>query len=181
MDTTRERLRAGFRWVGDRSGYGRYSDVTGWWADAATLDALGPELAGLFADSGPTVVLGPQSRGTLLGALVARSIGVGLVEVRKDPGRACDSDAWREATTRPDYRDRHLRLGVRRDLLRSGDRVLFVDDWVATGGQVEACHRLVQASGAHWIGAAVIVDALPDPRLRRDLEIRGLVRVRDLS
>jgi adenine phosphoribosyltransferase len=58
----------------------------------------------------------------MLGALVAMELGVGLIEVRKDPERQqlADSDAWVSQTTRPDYLDRQLSLGIRRGLLRSG-------------------------------------------------------------
>jgi adenine phosphoribosyltransferase len=65
-------------------------------------------------------------------------------------------------------------------LLKSGDSVLFVDDWVATGAQAEACRSLVEMSGAKWCGAAVIVDGLEEPSLRRVLRVRGLLNIRDL-
>ncbi|MGI4895932.1 MAG: hypothetical protein ACRYF3_12545, partial [Janthinobacterium lividum] len=71
-------------------------------------------------------------------------------------------------------------LGFRRDLLRSGDRVLFVDDWVATGGQVLTVRALVQDAGASWVGASVVVDALEDSRARRSLNLTSLLRVREL-
>ncbi|MGN7970099.1 phosphoribosyltransferase family protein [Microbacterium sp. 22296] len=156
------------------------ADVTGWWRDAGIIARIGPSLAELFADDVPTVVMGPQSRGSLLGVLVANALGVGFAEVRKDPPRVVDSDAWWETTTGPDYRDRHLSLGVRRALLQAGDRVLFVDDWVDTGAQLEACRRIVDLSGASWVGAAVVVDALQRPDLRRRARVRSLLHVREL-
>ena len=125
--------------------------------------------------------MGTQSRGSLLGVLVARSLGVGFAEVRKDPGRGADSDAWWETSTTPDYRDEQLRLGLRRSLLQSGDRVLFIDDWIATGAQADACKDLVEMSGAHWIGAAVVVDGLERSDLRLSLRLRSLLHIRDLS
>lgn len=85
----------------------------------------------------------------LLGALVARELGVGLVEVRKNP--------------------------------RAGDRVVLVDDWIATGGQALGAQRLVDESGATWLGAAVIVDALTEHQTRRALELRSLLHERDLG
>jgi adenine phosphoribosyltransferase len=174
------RLRAEFRWLGDRTDDGVRADLTGWWRDADVLRELGPALAGLFPDTAPTLVLAPQSRGPLVGSLVAVHLEVGLVEVRKNPGPAADSDAWRTATTPPDYRDRHLRLGFRRDLIKAGDRVLFVDDWIASGSQALTAHRLVSDSGAAWIGAAVIVDGVETPAYRRRLNVKGLVHIRDL-
>jgi adenine phosphoribosyltransferase len=154
--------------------------VTRWWRDADTLDELGPGLARLFSDAAPSVVMGTESRGSLLGVLTAQHLHVGFAEVRKNPGRAADSDAWWETVAGPDYQDRNLHLGVRRTLLKAGDRVLFVDDWIATGTQAEACHRLVEMSGASWVGAAVVVDGLERTSLRRALTLRSLLSVRDL-
>lgn len=176
----RDHLRSTFRWLGDRTDPDSRADVTGWWRDAATIDQIGNALAGLFSDHSPSVVMGTQSRGSMLGVLTARSLGVGFAEVRKQPGRAADSDGWWSASTAPDYRDTHLELGLRRSLLRSGDRVLFVDDWIATGAQAYACRELVEMSGAHWIGAAVIVDGLERPQLRRTLTVRSLIHIREL-
>ena len=134
-DDLRDRLSASFTWRGDRTDPDLRADVTRWWRDGSILAELGPALAGLFPSAEPTVVMGPQSRGSLLGVLTAVSLGVGFAEVRKDPEHAADSDSWWEVSTGPDYQDRSLRLGLRRSLLRSGDRVLFVDDWIATGTQ----------------------------------------------
>ena len=177
----REALLRHYRETGDRTDRLRWADVTGWWRDADVLGRLGPALAELFADAQPTVVLGTPSRGTLLGALVAAHLGVGLVEVRKNDGPAADSDGWFERTTPPDYRDRHLTLGFPRQLLHAGEQVLFVDDWIDTGGQALGARGLVADAGGHWLGAAVIVDGLADPRLRRDLVVRSLLRDRELT
>jgi adenine phosphoribosyltransferase len=176
----RDRLRQSFRWLGDRTDPDFRADVTGWWRNPDMLSSLGSGLAQLFADAVPTVVLGTESRGSLLGVLTAQHLGIGFAEVRKDPGRAADSDAWWETSTGPDYRDRSLRLGLRRSLLEAGDKVLFVDDWIATGAQAEACHALVKMSGASWIGAAVVVDGLERTALRRTLQVRSLLSVREL-
>ena len=173
-------LRAAFRWRRDRTDDHDYADPTSWWADPNILIRLGPALATLFADPLPTVVLGLQSRGSLLGALVAVHLQVGLVEVRKDPHPSTDSDRWLMTRTPPDYRDRTLELGLRRAHLGAGDRALLVDDWVETGGQAIAVRALVQEAGAGWCGAAVVVDGLRDSRLRRDLQIRSLLHLRDL-
>ena len=174
------RLVSAFAWRGDRIDESLRADVTGWWRDPELLRDLGAALAGLFADERPTVVLGLPSRGVLLGALVARDLGVGLIEARKDPRPAADSDQWLMETTPPDYRDLQLELGFRRALLRPSDRVLLVDDWVATGGQALGAQRLVAAAGATWLGAAVIVDALVEHRIRRALGVRSLLHDREL-
>ena len=176
----RDDLIRAFRWRGDRTDPSYSADPTEWWADATIIQRVGPALADLFREERPTVVLGPQSRGALLGALVAVHLGVGLVEIRKDPRPSADSDPWLTARTPPDYRDRNLLLGARRDHLFNGHRVLLVDDWIQTGGQALGARSIVEQAGATWCGAAVVVDGLSDSRLRRDLEVKALLNVRDL-
>ncbi|WP_051084830.1 phosphoribosyltransferase family protein [Kribbella catacumbae] len=175
----RRRLRGAFRWRWDRGDWRGSADLTGWWRDGELLGELGPALAGLY-DEEPTVVLGPVSRGSLVGALTAASLGVGFVEVRKNGGPANDSDRWVLRTTGPDYRDRHVVFGFRRGLVNAGDRVLMVDDWADTGATARVVRQLTDDCGAQWIGAAVIVDGLMDPRLRHDLPVRALLDVRTL-
>lgn len=130
----RQRLRSQFRSVYDPDRDVDEADVTGWWRDPDLIARLGPELGRLAGDTDPEVVLAPQSRGTLLGALVAQHLGVGLIELRKEPWPSADVDTWLIARTPPDYQDRNLALGIRANLLTPGTRVLFVDDWVDTGG-----------------------------------------------
>lgn len=169
-----------FRWRGDRTDDWYRADPTGWWADSTIIERLGPALADLSSEEAPTVVLGTESRGAILGALVATHLGVGLVEVRKDPSPSADSDRWFVARTPPDYRDMNLLLGARKDHLRAGQRALFVDDWIDSGGQAEGARAIVEQAGATWCGAAVIVDGLSDSRLRRDLGVRALLNIREL-
>lgn len=126
------------------------------------------------------MILGLQSRGCLLGVLVAQHLGLGFVEIRKNPVHAADSDQLWQRTTPPDYQDRHLSLGFRRDLVRSGDRVLLIDDWIASGAQALASQALVADAGATWLGMSVIVDGLLRPELRRPLKLKSLLHIRDL-
>jgi adenine phosphoribosyltransferase len=176
----RKRLKAAFVHRGDRTDARSLADVTGWWRDPELLADLGPALGSPIPEAKPSVVIGPQSRGSMLGALVATALRVGLVEVRKDDEPSADSDSWLNRRTPPDYRDRQLSLGFRRGLLKSGDRALFVDDWIETGSQALATQALVKAAGATWCGAAVVVDGLTDGRVRRGLVLSSLMHVRDL-
>src|SRR4051794_30819102 len=63
----RRRMKAAFRWQSDRWDKHDAADVTGWWRDPELLAEIGPALADLIADERPTVVLGLQSRGSLVG------------------------------------------------------------------------------------------------------------------
>ncbi|MGW4060862.1 phosphoribosyltransferase family protein [Amycolatopsis sp. NPDC004747] len=180
LEEVKAGLRRAFAWRGDRTDESCYADVTGWWRRPELLAGLGPALAKLFADRPPTVVLGPESSGCLLGPLVALHLGVGFVEVAKNRGTSVDSDAWLRRTSPPDYQDRHLSLGFRKHLLGGGDRVLFVDDWIETGGQAHSAWLLTGDAGAAWLGAATVVDALSGNQVRRRLNVRSLLHVREL-
>lgn len=180
MTDLRQRLRSSFRWIGDRTDPDYRADVTGWWRDAEIIEELGAALAALHGEVSPNVVIGTQSRGSLVGVLTAKALRIGFAEVRKDPSRGSDSDSWWETSTAPDYRNRHLDLGLRRSLLKSGDRALFVDDWIATGAQATAVKQLVEMSGATWVGASVVVDGLHESAARRQLHLRSLVNIREL-
>ena len=178
VGSVRARLRSAFAW---RNGEDhQYADLTGWWRDAGLLRLLGPALAQLFPEATPTVVLGPDSRGSLIGPLVALHLGLGFVEVRKNRTPAGDTDQWVRRTTPPDYRDRHLELGFRRNLVRPSDHVLVVDDWIDTGSQARTVQAMIDGIGATWVGFGCIVDALEDSRIRRDLRLRSLLHLRDL-
>src|SRR5258708_3268425 len=156
-----------------------FADISGWWRDPELLAALGPALAELHPTQGVTLVLGTESRGYLLGPLVATHLGVGFAEVKKE---GADPEVrwpmWHRAA-RPDYVKRDLHLGVLRSVLTDRDRVLFVDDWVATGAQAETTQALVADAGAAWAGAAVLVEGC-ESGTRRQLNLRSILRQHDL-
>lgn len=182
-DTLQGRLLRGFRWVGDASADYLSADLSGWWTDADIVSELGWGLGALHRGTGRIdAVIGPESSGLLVGSLVASALGTGLIAVRKrvSASGSADSDRWHTRTSPPDYRDRNLVLGVRHRHLQAGMHVLFVDDWIDTGGQAQAVQGLVADAGAHWVGAAVIVDALEASRRRRELNVQSLLHVRDL-
>ena len=165
-------------WPAERTSY---ADYARWWLQPTILQSVGPALAGLFSDATPTVVMGVEAHGSLLGPLVANALGVGFAEVRKGARRGSDVDAWLTRLTPPDYQDRHLELAIQKVHVRAGSRVLFVDDWAASGGQAIACKELTLDAGASWVGAAVIVDGLESSATRRELNLRALIHLRELE
>ncbi|GAA0743940.1 adenine phosphoribosyltransferase [Dactylosporangium roseum] len=178
MASLLDRLRVGFHWRG--GGDVVFADVTEWWRDPVVLRDLPPALAAL-APGTPTVVIGPVSRGTLLGALVAAHLGVGLVELRKNDRAAQHSTAYLWRRLPPEYHEGGALLSFRRALIRPGDRVLCVDDWIESGAQADAARQMVAEIGAEWLGTACVVDDLPgDAPLREALRLRSLLVAGDL-
>lgn len=98
-------------------------------------------------------VAGVEARGFILGAPVALALGVGFVAVRKAgklPGETLGQSyalEYGEAT-----------LEIHRDALNKGDRLLVVDDVLATGGTAEATARLAERGGAGVIALAVLLE-----------------------
>ena len=130
-------------------------------------------MADLFRAAAPTVVVSPEVTGFLVGPLVARSLGAGFVEAYRAGARRAIAEPMSWAEVPSDHRGEKQLLGVREGLVNPGDRVLVVDDWVATGAQVRALRSLFPYA---YVGAAVIVAEAEIA----DLNIRGLLTGDDL-
>lgn len=155
------------------------SDTTGWWRDPVVIAGIGPALVAPFRAAHPTVVVAPAVTGLLIGPLAAAALGVGFVVAYKPADRRLPGAAtW--ADSPPDYRGRSVRLGILDRHLGPGDRVLVVDDWVATGAQLRAVHDICQARGAQWVGAAAVVADCP-AEIIDHFRVRALLRDIDLN
>lgn len=132
-----------------------FKDITPLLGDADGLAAAVDGVAGLVADADLPVdrVLGIEARGFILAAPVALRMGVGFAPVRK-PGKL----PWQ--TVRQEYELEYGTdaLEVHRDAVRPGERVLIVDDVIATGGTAAATARLAAGLGAEVVGLAVLVE-----------------------
>ncbi len=104
----------------------------------------------------PTVVAGLDARGFIIGSVVAYELGVGFVPIRKK-GKLPYQTV--EETYELEYGSATVELHT--DAVRSGDRVLLLDDLIATGGTMMAGKRLLERLGAQVLEGAAIVD-LPE-------------------
>lgn len=130
-----------------------FRDITPLFADPEALAAAIRDLADHFRDQGITKVLGPEARGFLVGAPVAVELGAGFIPARK-PGklpRATISETY-ELEYGTDTIEIHA------DAIKPGDRVLLVDDLIATGGTISAAARLVEKAGGEVAGFACILE-----------------------
>ncbi|WP_328341552.1 phosphoribosyltransferase [Micromonospora sp. NBC_00421] len=169
-----------FNWVDPGPGSSHLvSDTSGWWRAPDVLAGLGPALVTPFRAARPTVVVAPAVTGLMLGPLAATALGVGFVPAHKPGDGRLPAAPLTWARSPPDFRGRRVDLAVRDDRLGAGDRVLMVDDWVATGAQVRAVRDLCVARGARWIGVAAVVVDLPTP-VATELGVRGLLTTDDL-
>jgi adenine phosphoribosyltransferase len=145
-----------------------FRDVTTLFADARgfrmAIDQLLTPYAGMRIDK----VAGLEARGFILGGAVAHQLSCGFVPIRKKgklPGRTIAQSYTLE------YGEAVVE--VHDDAAQAGEKVLLVDDLLATGGTAEAGIRLIERLGAEVIGCAFVVD-LPDLGGRRKLEALGM-------
>ena len=128
------------------------------------IDQLLTPYAGLRIDK----VAGLEARGFILGGAVAHQLSTGFVPIRKQgklPGRTVSQSYTLE------YGEAVVEVHV--DALQPGEKVLLVDDLLATGGTAEAGIRLIEGLGGQIIGCAFVVD-LPDLGGRKRLESMGM-------
>lgn len=130
-----------------------FRDVTPLLADPTALRQAISELAAPFRGDGIERVLGVESRGFILGAPVAIELGAGLCIARKPGKLPCRTLSVSYAL---EYGSD--RLEMHEDAIRPGQRVLIVDDLIATGGTAAATVRLAGRAGATLVGCAFLIE-----------------------
>jgi adenine phosphoribosyltransferase len=149
-----------------------FKDITPLLADA---DAFGEVVGALAAGYGPVgKVAGIEARGFILAAPVALALHAGFVPVRK----AGKLPAARYAQSY-DLEYGTATLEVHQDAFSPGERVLIVDDVLATGGTAQATAELVRRCGAEVAGIAVLLELgfLPGRSRLGGLDVRSLLVV----
>jgi adenine phosphoribosyltransferase len=130
-----------------------FRDITPLLGDADGFRRAIDELAGRFADDDVDRVVGVEARGFILAAPVAYRLGASFVPVRK-PGKL----PW--AVVREEYKLEYGtdRLEIHRDAIHPDERILVVDDVLATGGTAAATCRLVEALGGSIVGLGILIE-----------------------
>lgn len=130
-----------------------FRDIAPVLGDGAAFAALTAELTDVCRDLAVDAVVAVEARGFILGAPVALRLGVGFVPVRK-PGKL--PFATRSVAYALEYGEAVLHMHV--DAVRPGQRVLLIDDVLATGGTLAATAQLVREAGAQPVAAAVLLE-----------------------
>lgn len=133
----------------------QFRDISSLLENSAAFALACDRLAAPFVDAGIDKVVALEARGFVFGGVVAKSLGAGLVMARK-PGKL-PRHALSE-TYQLEYGENTL--SIHADALAAGERVLIVDDLIATGGTVLAAAKLIERLGAEAVAAAFVV-ALP--------------------
>ena len=144
-----------------------FRDITTLLGDAEGFREAVKALAEPFETRRIQAEAGIEARGFILGGAVADRLGTGFVPIRKKgklPGKTIGQDYTLEYGV--DVIEMH------EDAIDPGERILLIDDLIATGGTAEAAAKLIRKSGGELVGAAFVID-LP--------ELGGIKRLRALN
>ncbi len=144
-----------------------FRDITTLLKDPTGFRITINELASRYANTKIDIVAGIEARGFIIGAALAYQLGVGFVPIRKQgklPAATLNQDYSLEYGT--DRIEMHI------DAISAGDRILLVDDLIATGGTAEAACRLIKRAHGQIVECCFVID-LPDLGGRARLEQQG--------
>jgi adenine phosphoribosyltransferase len=145
-----------------------FRDVTTLFADPQGFKAAIVQMAEPYRAQPVDAVAGIEARGFILGGAIADRLGCGFIPIRKK-GKLPWKTIGQEYT---------LEYGVdaieiHEDAIKKGQRILIVDDLIATGGTAEAAAKLVRRTGGAIVGAVFIID-LPDLGGAERLKAHGI-------
>ena len=130
-----------------------FKDITPLLQDGAALKEAMDRLSSHFRGRGISKVIGIESRGYIFAPAIALNLGAGFVPARK-PGKL----PWKTASEEYALEYGTDRLEVHIDALEAGERVLIVDDLLATGGTASAACRLAERLKGDVVGAGFLVE-----------------------
>ncbi len=132
-----------------------FRDITPLMADKDAYKEAIRLLTDYAKEKNADIVVGPEARGFLFGCPVAIELGAGFVPVRK-PGKLP-----RETVSRTyELEYGHNEIHMHKDSIKKGQKVVIVDDLLATGGTVEAAVALIEEMGGEVVGIAFLVELL---------------------
>ena len=145
-----------------------FRDITTLMQHPAGFRRTVDELVQPFAGGDINRIAGIEARGFILGGAVAHQLSIGFIAVRKK-GKL----PWQTISVEYELEYGTDELEIHIDSIEKGDRILIIDDLIATGGTATATTQLVRDAGGEVVGASFIVD-LPDLGGRKRLETMGV-------
>nr|PZN70541.1 MAG: adenine phosphoribosyltransferase [Bacillota bacterium] len=130
-----------------------FKDITTLLKDGEAFHAAIETMAARFEPLGIEMVTGPEARGYIFASALAYRLRAGFVPIRK-PGKL----PWKTRSISYQLEYGEDRLEVHEDAFQPGQKVLVVDDLLATGGTLKATIDLVESLGANVVGVAVLIE-----------------------
>ena len=151
----------------------RFKDITPLLADPSGLSLAVELMANPWRDDRPDLVVGAESRGFIFGTALAQSLSCGFVPVRK-PGKL----PYETVSIEYELEYGKDTLEMHKDAIKPGQKVLLVDDLIATGGTAKAACDLIEGLGGEVLGLVVLIELaeLKGRDLMGDVEVHSLLR-----
>ena len=149
-----------------------FKDITPLMQNGDVFKKACEELTNYAKKVGATVIVGPESRGFIFGCPVATNLGIGFVPIRK-PGKLPREEIRAEYSL--EYGKNTLCMHA--DAIKQGDKVLIIDDLLATGGTVQAAISLVEQLGGEVVGCAFLTEltGLKGREILKDYNIFSMI------
>lgn len=150
-----------------------FRDITPLMLDGKAYQFASEQFSQFAKEKGATIIVGPEARGFIFGCPVAVNLGIGFAPVRK-PGKL----PRETVTVSYDLEYGQNELSLHRDAIKPGDKVVIIDDLLATGGTVEATIKLVEELGGQVVGLSFLIE-LVDLEGRKKLtnyDIQALIK-----
>lgn len=130
-----------------------FKDITPLLSDPSGLSLAVELMANPWRDQRPDLVVGTESRGFIFGTAIAQSLSCGFVPIRK-PGKL----PFETISVKYELEYGSDEVQMHSDAVKPGQKVLMVDDLIATGGTMNAACELVQSVGGEIMGVAVLIE-----------------------
>lgn len=144
-----------------------FRDITPLFADAEAYHYAIDKIAKFGKARDADIVVGPEARGFMVGCPVAYAMNCGFVPARK-------AGKLPRSTYSVSYGLEYGQstLEIHQDAIKTGQKVLIVDDLLATGGTIEATRHLIEEMGGEVVGAAFLIDLV---------DLKGRDKIKDLD
>lgn len=129
-----------------------FFDISPILSNPEALEYSVDQLADLFKDSGATKIVAAEARGFIFGAPLAIKLGIGFVPIRK-PGKL----PYKKRCVTYDLEYGTDTLCMHVDAIKEGEKILIIDDLLATGGTVEGMAQLVKEAGGDIVGCGFVI------------------------
>ena len=149
-----------------------FRDITPLMAEGEVFKSACDEILAFAKKVGANVIVGPESRGFIFGCPVAYSMGIGFTPVRK-PGKLPRETVSMSYDLEYGSNELHIHKGD----IKKGQKVLIIDDLLATGGTVNATIQIVESMGAEVVGCAFLIELedLKGRELLKNYEVFSLM------
>ncbi len=150
-----------------------FKDITPLVQDPASLRLAISGLIKPFRDKNITAVAGMEARGFIFGSIAAWELGIGFIPLRKPGKLPYDVQSVDYSL---EYGEASLEVHI--DAIKAGDRILLIDDLLATGGTAKASCQLVEKLGGEVVACAFVIElAMLDGRQKiNDYPIHSLIQ-----